>query len=78
MAGCPPYPGHQGDYLCGHDKCSNFYASWSCALRFSGVIGLLLKRTNPGFVALMGRVEGVGHLVCPHRYDHSEISLVAE
>ena len=41
------------------------------------MIGLLLKRTNPGFVALMGRVKGVGYLVGPHRYDHSEISLVA-
>ena len=61
---------------------------WSCQvlqlLRFlelrvkiSSVIGLLLKRTNPGFVALMGRVKGVGHLVGPHRYDHSELSLVA-
>ena len=72
-----PDPPPRNKILCGHVKCSNFYASWSWALRFSGVIGLLLKHTNPGFVALMWRVKGVGHLVCPHRYDHSESSLVA-
>ena len=53
-----------------------FASFWSSVFRFSGVIGLLLKRTNLGFVALMGRVKGVGYLVCPHRYDHSESSLV--
>ena len=53
-------------------------------LRFLELRVKIFRRDRPapethesGFVALMRKVKGVGHLVCPHRYDHSESSLVA-
>ena len=35
-----------------YEICSHFLAIWSCAFKFSGVICLLLKRTNPGSIPL--------------------------
>ena len=30
--------------------CYHFVGIWSCVFRFLGVVGVILKRTNPGFI----------------------------